>query len=49
MTVILNRKFLVKEYRPQVWREVIMIASTVFFGFFFTLFVLTQFLGVKLK
>ena len=49
MTVILNRKFLAKEYRPQVWREIIMIVSTVFFGFFFTLFVLTQFLGVKLK
>jgi len=49
MTVILNRKFLAKEYRPQVWREIIMIVSTVSFGFFFTLFVLTQFLGVKLK
>jgi hypothetical protein len=49
MTVRVNRKFLAKEFRPQVWRDVIMIASTVFFGLFFTLFVLTQFLGVKLR
>jgi len=48
LTVIVNRKFLPKEYRPRVWREVVMIGSTVFFGFFFALFVLTQFLGVKL-
>ena len=49
LTVITNRKFLPKEYRPKVWRELIMILSTVFFGFFFSLFVLTQFFGVKLK
>jgi hypothetical protein len=48
LTVVVNRKFLPKEFRPQVWREVIMIACTIFFGLFFTLFVLTQFLGVKL-
>jgi hypothetical protein len=48
LTVIVNRKFLAKEFRPKVWREVVMIAATVFYGFFFTLFVLTQFLGVKL-
>jgi len=49
LTVIVNRKFLAKEYRPRVWREVILIVSTVFFGFFFTLFILTQFLGVKVN
>jgi hypothetical protein len=49
LTVIVNRKFLPKEYRPAVWREVVMIVSTVFFGFFFTLFILTQFLGVKVN
>jgi len=48
LTVIVNRKFLAKEFRPKVWREVVMITATVFYGFFFTLFVLTQFLGVKL-
>ena len=48
LTVIVNRKFLAKEFRPQVWREIVMIVSMVFFGIFFTVFVLTQFLGVKL-
>jgi hypothetical protein len=47
LPVVVNRKFLPKEYRPQAWREVIMLACTLFFGLFFTLFVLTQFLGVK--
>ena len=47
MTVKVNRKFLAKEYRPQLWREAIMIVSTIFFGIFFLVFVLTQFLGVK--
>jgi hypothetical protein len=46
LTVIVNRKFLPKEFRPQVWREVIMYICLVFFGFFFTLFILTQ-LGIK--
>ena len=49
LTVIVNRKFLAKEYRPALWREVILLVSTVFFGIFFTIFVLTQFLGVKVN
>ena len=49
MTVIVNRKFLPKEYRPSIWPEIIMVISMVFFGFFFALFVLTQFFGVKLS
>jgi len=48
LTVRVNRKFLAKEFRPKVWREVVMIASTGFFGLFFTIFVLTQVFGVKL-
>lgn len=47
LTVLVNRKFLPKEYRPSIWREAIMLVSTVFFGFFFTLFIMTQFLGFK--
>jgi hypothetical protein len=49
LTVIVNRKFLPKEFRPPIWREVVMVVNTVFFGFFFSLFVLTQFLGLKLN
>ena len=50
MTVIVNRKFLPKEFRPTIWREVIMVDQAWFSsGFFFTLFVLTQFFGVKLN
>ncbi len=47
LTVIVNRKFLPKEFRPAVWREVIMICAMLFFGFFFTLFILSQFFGLK--
>jgi len=47
MTVIVNRKFLPKEYRPSIWPEIIMVISMLFFGFFFALFILTQFFGVK--
>ena len=48
MTVIVNRKFLPKEYRPSIWPEIIMVISMVFFGFFFILFILTL-LGVKVN
>ena len=47
LTVIVNRKFLPQEYRPAVWREVIMLVTTVFFGFFFVVFILSYFFGVK--
>ena len=49
LTVRVNRKFLPREYRPPIWREVIMVINTVFFGIFFTVFVLTQFLHIKLN
>jgi hypothetical protein len=48
LTVIVNRKFLPPEFRPSIWREVIMLVNTVFFGFFFSLFLVTQILGIKL-
>jgi hypothetical protein len=47
LTVVVNRKFLPPEYRPPIWREVVMLINTVFFGFFFAVFVLTQFFGMK--
>jgi hypothetical protein len=49
LTVRVNRKFLPPEYRPPIWREVVMVINTVFFGIFFTLFILTQFLHIKLN
>jgi hypothetical protein len=48
LTIIVNRKFLPKEAQPAMWREVIMIVVMLFFGFFFSLFILSQFFGVKL-
>jgi len=39
LTIRLNRKFLPKEYRPSWWREAILIANLLFFGFFFLGFV----------
>jgi hypothetical protein len=47
LTIRLNRKFLPKEYRPALWREIILVANLVFFGFFFSLFILARFIGIK--
>ncbi len=41
LTIRLNRKFLPAEYRPPVWREIVLIATLLFFGFFFCLFLLS--------
>jgi len=41
LTVRVNRKFLPKELRPPVWREVILIATVLFFGLFFALFLVS--------
>jgi len=49
LTIIENRKFLPKEMQPPIWREALLLASTVLFGIFFTVFILTQFLGVKVN
>jgi hypothetical protein len=47
LTMRLNRKFLPKEYRPALWREIILVLNLVFFGFFFSIFILTRFIGIK--
>ena len=39
LTIRLNRKFLPKEYRPSLWRELLLVGSLLFFGFFFAVFV----------
>ena len=47
LTIRLNRKVLPKEYRPALWREIILVLNIIFFGFFFSLFILAR-LGLKL-
>jgi hypothetical protein len=39
LTIRLNRKFLPKEFRPSLWRELLLVGSLLFFGFFFLIFV----------
>jgi len=39
LTIRLNRKFLPKEFRPSLWRELLLVGSLLFFGFFFVVFV----------
>ncbi len=46
-TLRLNRKFLPKEYRPALWRELILVANLIFFGFFFSVFFLLKVLNLK--
>jgi hypothetical protein len=48
LTIILNRKFLPAEFRAPLWRDAILIIATVFFGFFFTVFVMNQAFGIKI-
>ena len=40
LTIVLNRKFLPKEFRPSVWREAVLVANAAFFGFFFIYFLI---------
>jgi len=39
LTIILNRKFLPKAYRGSLFREIMLIANLIFFGFFFAVFI----------
>ncbi len=47
LTIRVNRKFLPKEYRGSTFREVVLVLNLVFFGFFFTVFLLNRFFGLK--
>jgi hypothetical protein len=47
LTMRLNRKVLPKQFRPPVWREVVLILNLIFFGFFFGIFLLNRFFGLK--
>jgi hypothetical protein len=47
LTIRLNRKVLPKEFRPAVWREVVLVLNIAFFGFFFSMFILLKVLGIK--
>lgn len=47
LTIRVNRKFLPKEFRPALWREIILVANLIFFGFFFGVFLLNRFFGLK--
>jgi hypothetical protein len=45
LTIIVNRKFVPKEFRGAAWREVMLIANLIFFGFFFSIFIFVKVLG----
>jgi hypothetical protein len=47
LTIRLNRKVLPKEYRPALWREIILVLNLIFFGFFFSIFIIARFIGIK--
>ena len=47
LTIRVNRKFLPKEYRGSVFREVMLVGSLLFFGFFFVVFLMNRFFGLK--
>ncbi len=47
LTIRVNRKFLPKEYRGSAFREVMLILNLLFFGFFFAVFLLNRFFGLK--
>jgi len=47
LTIRVNRKFLPKEYRGSLFREVVLVVSLLFFGFFFAVFLLNRFFGLK--
>jgi hypothetical protein len=45
LTIIVNRKFLPKEFRGSAFREIVLIANVIFFGFFFSVFIWVKVLG----
>ncbi len=47
LTIRVNRKFLPKEYRGSAFREVMLAGSLLFFGFFFVVFLMNRFFGLK--
>ena len=47
LTIRVNRKFLPKEYRGSLFREAMMVVTLLFFGFFFVVFILNRFFGLK--
>lgn len=46
LTIMVNRKFVPKEFRGSAFREVMLIANLIFFGFFFSVFVWVKILGL---
>ncbi len=48
LTLIVNRKFLPKEMQPPLWREAILLLCVAFFGFFFTLLIMSKVFGITL-
>ena len=48
LTIRLNRKVLPKEFRSPLWKEIMLWANVVFFGFFFTIFLWAKVFGFKL-
>jgi hypothetical protein len=47
LTIIVNRKFVPKEFRGSFFRELVLIANLLFFGFFFSIFIWVKILGFK--
>jgi hypothetical protein len=47
LTIRVNRKFLPAEYRGSIFREIMLVGSILFFGFFFAVFVANRFFLVK--
>jgi hypothetical protein len=47
LTIRLNRKTLPKEFRPSIWRELTLVGSLLFFGFFFAVFLILKVFNIK--
>ncbi len=47
LTIRVQRKFLPEEYRGSMFRVVVLGLNVLFFGFFFCVFILSQFFGLK--
>ena len=47
LTIRVQKKFLPKEYRGSTFRVVVLVLNLVFFGFFFAVFIMNRFFGLK--
>ncbi len=46
-TLVVNRRFLPREVRPSIFRQLVLVLLVLFYAFFVTMLILAQFFGIR--